>query len=66
MISIWRGGEEEEEEEEEDPPPQKNNKKTKPEVNGYRQLFCYQHSSKILLLCSTEDIHTGLEQPEGE
>ncbi len=24
------------------------------EVNGYHQLFGYQHSSKYLLLCSTE------------
>ncbi len=24
-------------------------------VNGYRQLFGYQHSSKYLLLCSTEE-----------
>jgi len=24
------------------------------EINGYRQLFVYQHSSKYLFLCSTE------------
>ncbi len=27
------------------------------EVNGYRQLFSYQHSSKYLLLCSAEEIN---------
>ncbi len=37
------------------------------EVNGYSQLFDDQHSSKYLLLCSTEEeIHTGLKQLEGE
>ncbi len=25
------------------------------EVNGYRQLLCYQHSSKHLLLCLTQE-----------
>jgi len=25
------------------------------EVNGYRQLFDYRHSSKYLLLCSAEE-----------
>ncbi len=28
------------------------------EVNGYHQLFGHQHSSKYLLLCSTEETHT--------
>jgi len=31
------------------------------EVNGYRQLSGYQHSLKYLLLCSTEESHTGLD-----
>ncbi len=26
------------------------------EISGYRQRFAYQHSSKYLLLCSTEDL----------
>ncbi len=33
-------------------------KKNIMEVNGYRELFAYQNSSKYPLLCSTE--HTGL------
>ncbi len=36
------------------------------EVNGYRQLFGYQLPSKCLILCSTEETHTGLEQVGGE
>ncbi len=36
------------------------------EVNGYRQLFGYQQSSKYLLLCSTEETRAGLEQLQGE
>ncbi len=36
------------------------------EVNGHRQLFGYQYTSKYLLLCSTEETHSGLEQLEGE
>ncbi len=28
------------------------------EVNGYHQLVGHQHSSKYLLLCSTEETHT--------
>ncbi len=33
------------------------------EANGYQKLFGYPHSSKYLLLCSTD---TGLEQHEGK
>ncbi len=36
------------------------------EVNGYHQLFGFQHSSKYLLLYSTEERNTGLQQLEGE
>jgi len=36
------------------------------EVIGYRQLSGYYHSSKYLILCSTEDTPTGLKQLEGE
>ncbi len=37
------------------------------EVNGYRQLFGYQRSSKYLLLCSRDEkTHTALEQLENE
>jgi len=37
------------------------------EVNGVHQLFGYKHSSKYLLLCSTDkkETLTGLEQLEG-
>ncbi len=41
-------------------------RKSTTEVNGYRQLFGYQLPSKCLLLCSTEETHTGLEQVGGE
>ncbi len=33
------------------------------EANGYQKRFGYPHSSKYLLLCSTD---TGLEQHEGK
>ncbi len=36
------------------------------EVNGYRQLLGYQHSSKYLLLCSAEERNTGLKKVEGD
>jgi len=38
------------------------------DVNGYRQLFGYQHSLKYLFLCVTEkqETHTGLKQLEGK
>jgi len=36
------------------------------EVNGANQLFGYPYSSKYFLLCSAEEIHTGLEQLEDE
>ncbi len=32
------------------------------EVNCYCQLTGCQHSTKYLILCSTEEIHSGLEQ----
>jgi len=35
-------------------------------INGYFQLSGYQHSLKYLLLHSTEETHTGLEQLKGE
>ncbi len=28
------------------------------EVNGCRQLFAQQHSSKYIILCSTEEMHS--------
>ncbi len=37
-------------------------KKSTLEVSGYQQLFGYQHSSKYVILWSTEDIYTCLEQ----
>ncbi len=37
------------------------------EVNGYRQLFGYQHASKYLLLFSKETVNSyKLEQLESE
>ncbi len=37
------------------------------EVNGYRQLFGYKHSSNIFFcIQQLKEIHTGLEQIEGE
>ncbi len=42
-------------------------KKHTMEVNGAPELLCFPHSSEYLPLCSAEqDIHTGLEQLEGE
>jgi len=40
--------------------------KNKNKYNGVHQLSGYQHTTKYLLLCSTEETHTGLEQHEGE
>jgi len=40
-------------------------KKTR-EVNEAHKLFGYPHSSKYLLLCPAEEIHSGFEQLEGE
>ncbi len=38
------------------------------EVNGYQQLTVFQHSSKYIILYSTEErnTHTGLEQLKDE
>ncbi len=36
------------------------------EVIGYQQLFGYQHTSNIFFCVHHKEIHTGLEQLEGE
>ncbi len=36
------------------------------EVNGYCQLFSYQHSSNIFCVQQKTETHTGLEQLQGE
>jgi len=36
------------------------------EVNGYRQLYGYQHSSKYLLLCSAKERNSSAEERNDE
>ncbi len=36
------------------------------EVNGYRQLFGYQHFQKFFFLQQKKETHTCLDQHEGE